>query len=278
MPLGGEFMYVIYADEIFLKNLIIDYVLLIVTARISGIRVGRWRVLIAAAGGGLYGVAASIWGSGFLDHPLMKLAAGTVLVLAVFGSSGRLLRVLLVFFGVSAAFAGAVIAAAGGASGEVSLSLLFFSFLLSCGLFTFAFRTIGRRRVSDEIVDVEISLSGRTVRASALVDTGNALRDPLTGCGVTVCSLEAVSPLFDARVRGIISTRLDAPRTLSLLGEAGIYSFFLVPYSSVGGEGLMLAFRPERVLVGGKEVKCAVAIAPDGFLRAAGHSAIVGAV
>ncbi len=269
-------MYVYYADEIFLKNMFIDYVLIIVTAKLSGVHIRRSRAWLAAIAGGVYGTAALISGNGFLNGGVMKVLTGAGMVLLVFGSAGRLLRVTLIYFAVSAAFAGAAMAAGGG--GGVSLGVLAASFAVSLAVFALSFRTIGPRRTAGEIVPVTLELNGRRARLEALIDTGNGLRDPITGEGVTVCALEAVEGLFTPEVRAVLRGPLDPASKLELLGEMGLRRFYLVPYSSLGGGGLLLAFRPERLTVAGRERPGAVAIAAEGLSMGSGHSAIVSSV
>lgn len=55
-------MRVIYADEVFLGNLIVDYLLLVSTGCLAGIRARRWRALLAAVLGGAYALAAAVFG------------------------------------------------------------------------------------------------------------------------------------------------------------------------------------------------------------------------
>ena len=77
---------VVYLDRVFLLNLLVDYLLLLSAAQLSGRTLSRLRLLLCAAGGGLYAVATFLPGCGFLRGPLCQpAAAGT----AVFGAVGR---------------------------------------------------------------------------------------------------------------------------------------------------------------------------------------------
>ena len=55
-------MTVVYADSVFLLNGAMDYVLLLVTARLAGIPLKRRRYLLAAALGAVYAVAVFLPG------------------------------------------------------------------------------------------------------------------------------------------------------------------------------------------------------------------------
>ena len=68
-------MTVVYLDEVFLLNGIIDYLLLLCAARLAGEPLRRPRMALAAALGGLYAAAVFLPEWAFLGHPACKLAA-----------------------------------------------------------------------------------------------------------------------------------------------------------------------------------------------------------
>lgn len=278
-------MYVIYADVVFLENLIVDYILLIATAKLTGVRARRWRAAAGAALGGIYAVLAALPEEGFLRGWALKLAVGVFMALLVFGGSQRFFRVCLVFFGVSAAFAGAVMASAmirgeglrGAYLGQVSFASLLLSFAGFYFLFSVAFRSLTRRRVAGTLTRLTVFHNGKKAVIPALLDTGNGLSEPISGLPVTVCSLEAVIDLFDEPVKTILRTEHDPASAFKKLTDAGVYSFLLVPYRAVGVEdGLLLAFRPQSLRRGQRELTGFLAIDPGGVGAGTGYSAIVG--
>ena len=113
-------MTVVYIDEIFALNAAADGFLLFLTARLAGIA-PRWRRYAAAALiGGLYACGAAL--PGFWDSGAVKCAAGVGLSLVAFGREERLGRLTALFFAVSCAFAGCVLAM-GSLSGGTVLPL-----------------------------------------------------------------------------------------------------------------------------------------------------------
>ena len=87
---------VIYVDTLFLLNAIVDYLLLLCSARLAGERLSRLRFALGALLGGLYAVALFLPGFGFLGRPLCRLSAAVLMVLTAFGGCRRLLRYGLV--------------------------------------------------------------------------------------------------------------------------------------------------------------------------------------
>ena len=104
-------MDVIYLDSLFGLNLLIDYCLVLVSARVCGVVLRRWRYALAALIGALYAALMVLPGFGWLANGMMKLALGAAMALIAFGGEAHLVRCTVVFFAVSAAFGGAVYAA-----------------------------------------------------------------------------------------------------------------------------------------------------------------------
>ena len=79
---GGRGVTVIYLDELFLLNFVVDYLLLLAAGRLSGEILRRGWLALGAAIGAAYAAAAVLPGMGFLLHPLCKLGAAVLALLA----------------------------------------------------------------------------------------------------------------------------------------------------------------------------------------------------
>jgi hypothetical protein len=73
----------VYADEVFLVNAILDYVLLLAAAKLCGTAARRWRLALAAALGGVYAALAAIFP--FWGNALCKAGVGVGLAAVSFG-------------------------------------------------------------------------------------------------------------------------------------------------------------------------------------------------
>ena len=197
---------VIYVDTLFLLNAIVDYLLLLCSARLAGERLSRLRFALGALLGGLYAVALFLPGFGFLGRPLCRLSAAVLMVLTAFGGCRRLLRQVVIFFLLSCAFGGGVLAIGllGGRGLSLGGGVLYSSMdlkivLLSAAgcyaVITLIFRGAGRHTAaSRELLPARLSLRERQVELTALVDTGNTLTDPVSGRPVMVAEGETLSP------------------------------------------------------------------------------------
>lgn len=271
-------MTVVYIDEVFLLNALVDYLLLLSAARLTGEPLFRGRMAIAALLGGLYAALSYLPGWGFLDSPLCKLASAVGMTLMAFGGSRRLLRVSLVFFGVSAAFAGGVLAlqlTAGGGP-VLDLKTVLLSAAVCYALVPLVFHRTARHG-GRELAVAELRLGERSCRVTVLVDTGNTLTDPHTGRSVMVCEGEKLTGLFP---EGECPTAEELRDPVSALERrTGEKPWRLLPYRAVGVDhGLLLAVRTDGARVGREDYgPILVALSPTPVSDGGGYSALIGA-
>ena len=220
--------------------------------------------------------------------PDVRWAVSVLALLAGYGKSRRLLRVSLVFFAVSAAFGGGVFALQLlGGRGLTLQNGIFYSamdlrlILLSAAgcyvLITLLFqRTARHSGLRRELVPAVLTLEGRRVALTALVDTGN----PATGRPVMVAEGEKVGALFpDGQAPAPEELRRPV-EALERLGRQGWQGRCrLLPYQAVGVEcGMLLAVRMDRVQVGKEDYGgILVALSPTRISDGGGYSALIGA-
>ncbi len=282
-------MRVIYLDQVFLLNFVVDYLLLLSAGRLAGEVLRRGRLALGAALGAVYAGAVFLPGMGFLTHPLCKVGAGVAMVLAGYCGSRRLLRVSLVFFAVSAAFGGGILAlqllgsrsltlSNGVLASPMDLKLVLLSAAGCYGLITLLFQRAARHSPLRELAPAAVELGGRRVTLTALVDTGNTLTDPVSGRPVLVAEGEKVKDLFPPGTAPSRTELRDPASALERLSEAGLRCR-LLPYQAVGVEcALLLALRADRVTVGGEDYgPLLVALSPTGLTDGGGYCALIGA-
>lgn len=283
-------MTVVYIDSLFLLNFIVNYLLLLAAARLAGEVLSRWRLAAGAALGALYAAAVFFPGMGFLLHPLCKLGAAIMMLLAGFGGSRRLLRVTLVFFGLACAFGGGIFAIGllGGRGlslkngilySAMDLRLILLSAAACYAVLTLVFSRTARHD-SRELIPAVLTIGDRRISITALVDTGNTLTDPVTGRPVMVAEGEKLSHLFPRGTDLDADALRDPVTAMERLshGEGGS-RFRLLPYQAVGVEcGMLLALRLDQAQIGTKDYGgILVALSPTRVSDGGGYSALIGA-
>lgn len=244
----------VYVDLLFALNMTVNYLLLRGSAALSGCPAGVWRLLAAAGLGGLYAVVCVVPGLHMLQGALWQgLCAGLMLLIA-FGFRKNTVKQGLFFFALSFAFGGAVLLLVqlvepdclilgGRAYYAVSMPAMLLLAGVCYGLSAVVLKGCGTHTGGD-IVPVTLLLEERVLHVKALRDTGNTLRDPVSGQAVMIVEGERLLTLFPKS--GISSERLQEP--VAVMEELSyLYPkcrFRLISYRAVGVEsGLLLAVR-----------------------------------
>lgn len=243
-------METIYIDRLFVLNLIIDYFVLLGSAKVCGVKLRRWRYALAAVLGALYAALSVLPNAEYLSLAPIKLVFGIFMALIAFAKEEKLLRCTIVFFAVSALFGGAVwaISIRSGASVSgavfipVSMPVLVFSFGIIYAVLSLVFRGTAEF-AARKITDAEVFVGGKRCALRALCDTGNTLIDPVTGDSVMIVSADVLCKLI-SNVENVSAENI---------AEFSEYKFRLIPYRAVGTDGgLLPAFRPEKIIIDGK--------------------------
>ena len=233
---------VIYLDAFMGLNFLVDLCLLLGVNRLSGHPPGVGRAAAAAALGGGYAGACLLPGFAFLANGLWRAVSLGLMGWTAFGAdrSGWSRSVLFVL--LSMALGGLAITLE---TGGLGLAVCAGGLAVLCRM--------GLQSRGRQFADVSVTYQGKTIRLRALRDTGNTLRDPITGEAVTVLSPE-------------IGTRLGIPAEV-LRDPAGAMmpGIRLIPARTVGGGGLLAAVRCEQVSIGGRAGGTLVAFARENF-------------
>lgn len=286
---GGLAVTIVYVDTLFLLNALVDYLLLLCAARLAGEPLKRIRFTLGAALGGGYAVAIFLPGLAFLERPPCRLAAAALMVLAAFGGSRRLGRQAALFFALSCAFAGGILAISlvGGTGLSLNRGVVYSGMDLKIVLLSAAGcyaalslllqKSAKHIRFTGELKQVRLELGERAVELTALTDTGNTLTDPVTGRGVMVAEGLRLGPLFPPEGSPGPADLRDPAGALERLGAAG-GRFRLLPYRAVGVDrGLLLAVRVDRAVVDGQDMGAmVVALSPNPVSDGGGYAALLG--
>lgn len=252
----------VYIDGVVLLNFLVDFLLLLAAGRLCGRPVSIKKALLAAAFGGLYAAACMMPGFFFLGNLLWRTVSLAFLSVIAFGISFVALQSGLIFAFLSFALGGAALGMGkGGIAGIVCAAGVL---LLLCRV---GFHSpIGSARY----VPVEIAIGGKRLQLTALQDTGNMLRDPITGRQVLVIGADAAMELT-----GLTGEQLANP--VATMGA--LPGLRLIPYRSVGtGSSFLLAMRFSDVKIGTWKGSTLVAFAPDRLDGNGAYQALTGGV
>ena len=265
--------YVIYGDVLVAVNFIIDLLILRLCQPLTGIRQRGLRPYLAAAAGGLCSMAIFLPTSSLLLDLFIRLGISFIVVSIAYGRQQPVvfLRLLGVFYAVSFLVAGVVVGLGflfpgGGVyrNGMIYLDLappVLIGSVAAAYLFVCLFERMFRwGRGMGERYPMTAQRGGKRIAFTALADTGNRLAEPFSGTPMVVLTAEKGRELLtDGEALWLQSgmARGEPPPGLRL-----------APYRTVGGSGMLAAFRPQslQVQVEGRwlEIEGYLALMPEG--------------
>ncbi|SDF06979.1 sigma-E processing peptidase SpoIIGA [Sporolituus thermophilus] len=251
----------IYADVVIALNLIMNSLILWLTAWAAGVRYRWWRVILAASVGGLYSLIGIYQEFYLLYTPLAKLLISILLIIFSFGWQSLRLLFLLVglFYLVSFLLGGAVVgwlffSQATWLSGwQIAWYHLALGSLVGTGMAVLLLRyVLQRRRQQRHLYSIEVEYGGRKVSLTALLDTGNGLFSPLSRRPVIIMDCSKVMSLLSPEAAAFLRTY--APNEwlteLTYCSDTGwLERVEVIPYRAVSGMSMLLSFRPDSVTV-----------------------------
>lgn len=252
----------VYLDLVICLNFLVDFLLLLGTNRLAGFPTGTWRCAGAALLGAVYSGACLLPGFRFLGSFLWRLVSLLLMGVMAFGWNASALKRCGIFLLLSMAMGG--IALCMGRGDLLSLVL--------CGVMCFLLSLVsfGGQIGGREYVPLKITYDGSSASLIALKDTGNTLKDPVTGEQVLIISSEVAG-----RLTGLTADQLRHPLETMVLRP--IPGLRLVPYRSVGNAGgFLLAKRFEDVIIGDKRQSALVAFAAEGLGKGEIYQALTG--
>ncbi len=259
---------VVYADLLFLENLIANCLILKLTGAISGFDVKALRMILSSSLGSMYAVLGVIIpNTAILSGLMTRIIVSALMILIAFKIrtipeflrrwAMMLLSAFLLAgctYGLSSLLNGGAVSYGG--LMYVSPRGILKAFLLSSALCIILVRPIGRilsgkAFKEGSIIPVYIKMEKKSVCFYALVDTGNSLIDPLTGYPVMVVEAESLKTILPDEVyEAAISNNIDI-YTESINKNSWFRRFHLIPFKSIGKQnGMLTGFRPDNIRIG----------------------------
>ena len=279
----------VYADLLFLINFSMDYLCLYITSRILHKRMNLPKMLLSSALGGIYSVISLFFTLNTVLSLVIDVLICIVMCAIVFAeketkASSTLLCSFL-FVGISM-MTGGCMTALFNLLNRMDLPL---ENIASDGLSTYAFAIIAAvagfislksgqlisHRSTVTECELEISLEGKSIVLKALVDSGNLIKDPLSGKSVIVIDKGQLNKIVNTKLYEsfICGNRSDnAPRGIRL-----------IPINTAGGKSMLAASHPDKATIRFTDRKgkphafdADVMIAPSDIQQSAdGYSAII---
>ncbi len=251
----------VYLDLVMGLNFAVDLLLLLGTNRLSGFPPGWSRTVPAALLGAIYAGVCMLPGFRFMGGSLWRVVSLGCMGLIAFGLNRSAVKRTGIFVLLSMAMGGVAVG-----MGRSDFWMLVVSAGVVFGLCALGF---GSRIGGREYVPITIRSERLAVSMTALKDTGNTLRDPITGEQVMI-----VSPEYARQLTGLTEAQLKSPMETMLAGE--VPGIRLIPYRAVGQPGSMLLAKRFAVTQGNRTENALVAFAPEPIGKGEMYQALTG--
>ena len=191
----------IYLDVVFLENILMNYIIIFATGIVLKNKTTNFRFFISSILGAIYTIIMYLNIISIYSNFLMKLLLSVVMVYIAFKPKTlkKLIKDLIIFYLVSFVFGGCVFSLMyflqpqlaqirnGVFVGSYPLKVALIGGLISFIIIQISFKIV-KNKISkkDMIYKIEIKINNKTVKVNALLDTGNLLKEPITGLPVIV--------------------------------------------------------------------------------------------
>lgn len=269
----------IYLDIVALENIVINYLILLVTSKFSKNKAASLRLFLSSLLGTVYLVLMLILPDMKIYTTVFSKLLLSIAMVAVAFSFRKItvfLKTLAMFYAATFLFAGAGFALMffnrdwGIIKNGVLVSPLTFldttwtELLLAVAVTLIILRvvwdTVHSRFIKEKLlVKISITFDNKATVLSALVDTGNSLHDPLTNMPVVVVEFSAIKELLPEDIRNIFEN--DSENDLNsvsatIAGSNWFSRFRLIPFTSLGREnGILIGFKPDYIEIAADEEK-----------------------
>lgn len=241
---------IVYGELLFAENAVIGGVLIYITSMIHGIPLSslnaRLRFLAGSLMCGAFSMAIFI-GLKSLPMIFFECVFSICLSLVVFGRDDSKWRIpwqkavtfILTTYFMAGIIMGILLAinqpgihtAAGIYTGDMKAGVLALLVMFSTITVRQVIKVVSKRKLhTDYRYTVRMVMNDREMMAEAFLDTGNRLKDPMTGRSVAVAS-------------DVLWSRMQR------CGFASEERFAVVPYRTVGGRGLLDAVRMDYIVI-----------------------------
>ena len=255
----------IYIDVVLFENLIMNYIILLATGIILKIKIKHLRLIIASLIGAIYSIFGYISNIKAYSNMILKIILSIIIIYVAYNPQDvkKMWKELLVFYLTSFAFGGAAFALIyivkpqdilmknGLFLGTYPLKTVILAaivtFILIIGVFKIVKSKISKK---DMFKDIKINIEGKEVQVKAMVDTGNMLKEPISGKPVIVVEHTLLYDILPKEILNNLEKILGGDIE-SLPDEIKYISKLkFIPFSSLGKQnGMLIGIKPTYVEV-----------------------------
>ena len=250
----------VYLDIIFFENLCMNYIILFTAGLIRKVKIKQVKIILASIIGSFYSIIVYLKVMNIASNIIMKIILSISMVWVAFDAKNHkvLLKDILMFYLVSFVFGGCSFALIyfinpskvkinnGVLVGLYPIKVTIIAGVVAFIVLQIAFKiTKNKLSVQDMICEVVIKFNNKSTRVKTLIDSGNMLKDPVSGYPVMIVEKESIEKVFS---KELINSVEKLERGDLLEEFKGDIKLRLIPFSSLGKQnGILVGVKVDSV-------------------------------
>lgn len=258
---------VIYIDVLILENFFMNYLLLYFINRFCKCRIKKWRIIIAAFIGALYVFVVFYPDLHMFYSVIMKFMISVLMIIVAFSpyKLKRFIKILILFYIEAFIIGGFLIGILylGNSTPEIINGALIISnispspeyiiigSIIAIILVKFGFDYFEGYYVNEKTnVQLEIILNNKKCTLTALIDTGNSLKDPITNMPVIIVYYKTIVDILPDELKEIVLKDCSYEIFKNRIMDSELKSRIrIIPYKALGVEnGILIGIRMDLVI------------------------------
>lgn len=263
----------IYVDIIIIENLIMNFIILYATGLILKNKISFWKLLLASFIGAIYSALQYMYNTKILSNIIIKIILSIVIIIIAFHPQNikKMFKQLTLFYLTTFTFGGVatyliyvlkpqnIIIKNGMYVGTYVLKVIFIGAILGTIILIVSFK-MSKNKITkkDMICKVAIKLNGKEVILDTMVDTGNMLKEPITGNPVVVVEKNSLYDVIPKEILNNTDSILggDFEKIPDDIKQEYIPKLKFIPFSSLGKQnGMLIGIKPEKLKVINEEIE-----------------------
>ena len=261
----------IYIDVVFIENIIMNYIILYGTGIVAKVVPKQIRLILSSTIGAVYVIVTYISKLRIYETLVLKIVLSFIIIYIAFNPPNikKLIKELLLFYLTSFVFGGAaffliyvvrpqdIIMKNGVFVGTYPIKITIMGGLLGFIVLVLSYKLIKTKFTKKSLIcNVLIKIENKELKTKAMVDTGNLLKDPISGKPVIVIEHTSLYDILPKQILNNIEKILggDFKNIPESINDKYISKFKVIPFSSLGKEhGILLGIKGNEIIIENEE-------------------------
>lgn len=258
----------VYLDVVLIENLCMNYIILFATSYILKIKQKHIMMILSSLLGGIYAIATYMGVLKIYSNIFFKIVLSIIMIYLAFtpNTIKLLIKELIFFYLISFVFGGCAFALLyfikpqnilirnGSYVGTYPIKIAILGGIVGFTIIVIALKLIkSKLRKKDISYEITIWLGEKNITTTAILDTGNMLKDPITSMPVIIVEKETLKEILPNSILDNLKNIIGGDVPKEVYEDENlkyITRFKVIPFKSIGKEnGMLLGFKADKVTI-----------------------------